>query len=125
MHPVPVGLLWIKISDLVEAQRRQKVMAETGQGGWVTAGAMSDDGSMPGQPGQMAGSDMNAPIGFGDHRVMPQGSGPAAQVGSEGVDAWFAVEPAGAVALQLNFSTFFETMLVRLTHLHASQGECP
>ena len=105
-YPVPIGLLWIKISDLVEAQRRQKVMAETGQGGWVTAGAMSGDGSIPGQSGQRGGNDMNAPIGFGDNRVMPQGAGPAAQAGSEGIDAWFAVEPAGAISLRLNFGTF-------------------
>ncbi|KAJ3558906.1 hypothetical protein NM688_g658 [Phlebia brevispora] len=103
VHPVPIGLLWIKISDLVEAQRRQKVMAESGQGGWVTAGAMSSEGGVTGQPGQMGGGDMNAPIGFGDNRPVPQGSGPAAQAGSEGIDAWFAVEPAGAIALHLNF----------------------
>ena len=102
-HPVPIGLLWIKISDLVEAQRRQKVMIESGQGGWVTAGAMSSDGGMPGQPGQMGG-DMNSPIGFGDNnRMMAGGPGAVPQPGSEGIDAWFAVEPAGAIALHLNF----------------------
>ncbi|THG97780.1 hypothetical protein EW026_g4282 [Hermanssonia centrifuga] len=101
LHPVPIGLLWIKISDLVEAQRRQKVLMETGQGGWVTAGAMNADGSMAGPTGQMGGAGgMDAPIGFGDNRAM--GSAPAT-MGSEGVDAWFAVEPAGAVALRLNF----------------------
>ncbi|PCH40156.1 protein kinase C [Wolfiporia cocos MD-104 SS10] len=103
MHPVPIGLFWIKISDLVEAQRKQKVLMETGQGGWVTAGAMNGDGSAlasQGQPGTMG--DMNAPVGFGDHRVVPpSSSGPIAQ--SEGIDAWFAVEPAGALALRLNF----------------------
>lgn len=104
MHPVPIGLLWIKISDLVEAQRRQKVMAESGAGGWVTAGAMDGDnaGTMP-TGGAMGGpGDMNAPIGFGDNMTMAQ---PAASSGvSEGVDAWFAVEPAGAICLHLNFS---------------------
>lgn len=105
VHPVPIGLLWIKISDLVEAQRRQKVMMESGQGGWVTAGAMSGDGNVPSQTGQMGAGDMNSPIGFGDNRVMPQGSAFSSQPGSEGIDAWFAAEPAGAIALHLNFST--------------------
>ncbi|GBE84888.1 Protein kinase C-like [Sparassis crispa] len=103
-HPTPIGLLWIKISDLVDAQRRQKVMMENGQGGWVTAGAMNGDGSaisMQAQTGNVG--DMNAPIGFGDNRVVPPGSGMPPVGQSEGIDAWFAVEPAGALALHLNF----------------------
>lgn len=103
VHPVPIGLLWIKINDLVEAQRRQKVMAESGAGGWVTAGAMDGDGGMNAPGGGMGGhaGGMDAPIGYGDDRVMPHGAG--ASGATEGVDAWFAVEPAGAIALRLNF----------------------
>ena len=104
-HPVPIGLLWIKISDVVEAQRRQKVMAESGAGGWVTAGAMDGDSGMTGPGGGMGGQsgDMNSPIGFGDNRTMAQAATSLGGVDG-GVDAWFAVEPAGAVALHLNFS---------------------
>ncbi|EMD39990.1 hypothetical protein CERSUDRAFT_112235 [Gelatoporia subvermispora B] len=102
-HPVPIGLLWIKISDLVEAQRRQKVMMESGQGGWVTAGAMSggDSSSMGVGPGALG--DMNSPVGLGDSRVVnpPPSMPPTGQ--SEGIDAWFSVEPAGALALHINF----------------------
>lgn len=103
-HPVPIGLLWIKINDLVEAQRRQKVMMETGQGGWVTAGAMDGDSMGAAAGGGMVGQtgDVNSPIGFGDNQMMTQAAASSGM--SEGVDAWFAVEPAGAVALQLNFS---------------------
>ncbi|OBZ69016.1 Protein kinase C-like protein [Grifola frondosa] len=104
LHPVPIGLLWIKISDLVEAQRRQKVMIESGQGGWVTAGAMNNDGAAMGIPGQAGGAGgMDSPIGFGDNRVVPPGAPMPGGGQSEGIDAWFAVEPAGAVALHLNF----------------------
>ncbi|KAI0086582.1 hypothetical protein BDY19DRAFT_908252 [Irpex rosettiformis] len=100
-HPVPIGLLWIKIGDLVEAQRRQKVMMESGQGGWVTARAMDDDGtiSTPGAyPSGNGGID--APIGFSGN-VKPIGAPPTA--GPEGIDAWFSVEPAGSLALHVNF----------------------
>lgn len=104
-NPVPIGLLWIKISDLVEAQRRQKVMVESGQGGWVTAGAMNGDGSAMGSGGYMSGpGGMDAPIGFGDMSAPSGSQGAGAAAGSEGIDAWFAVEPAGAIALRLNFS---------------------
>ncbi|KAI0720534.1 hypothetical protein C8T65DRAFT_633358 [Cerioporus squamosus] len=102
-HPQLIGLLWVKINDLVEAQRRQKVLMESGQGGWVTAGAMNGDApAFAGQPASVG--DMNAPIPFGDPRVAPLGgSMPGAAPQSEGIDAWFAVEPAGALALRLNF----------------------
>ena len=104
-HPTLIGLLWIKINDLVEAQRRQKVLNESGQGGWVTAGAMDGDASgFSGQSGSMG--DINAPISFNDSRVPVPGAVPGmpATASSEGIDAWFAVEPAGALALRLNFS---------------------
>ena len=99
-HPIPIGLLWIRITDLVDALRRQKIGMD-GQGGWVTAGAMPGD-SLSGMPTQSPSGDMNAPLGFG---AGPSGgiiSGPSGQ--SDGIDAWFAVEPAGAIQLQLNFS---------------------
>ncbi|KAJ6584818.1 kinase-like domain-containing protein [Mycena capillaripes] len=90
---VPIGLLWIRISDLVEALRRQKVGMESGQG-WVTAGAM------PGNPMMPNGGDMNSPLGYRD-------GGTGSMIGmaptADGIDAWFAVEPAGAILLHLNF----------------------
>ncbi|KAJ6508992.1 protein kinase C1 [Mycena sanguinolenta] len=90
---VPIGLLWIRISDLVEALRRQKVGMDSGQG-WVTAGAM------PGNPMMANGGDMNAPLGYRD-------GGTGSMIGmaptADGIDAWFAVEPVGAILLHLNF----------------------
>ncbi|KAF5382641.1 hypothetical protein D9615_002791 [Tricholomella constricta] len=100
-HAVPIGLLWIRINDLVEALRRQKVGMDTGQGGWVTAGAMHGDGSSG--PMHTHSSDINAPLGGhfgGGPRGSPMTFGTPT---AEGIDAWFAVEPAGAIALHLNF----------------------
>ncbi|KAF8967120.1 protein kinase C1 [Flammula alnicola] len=99
-HAVPIGLLWIRVTDLVDALRRQKVGMD-GQGGWVTAGAMPGD-SPTGMPMQSTSGDMNSPLGYGGPPGGNLGSGFSGQ-GSEGIDAWFAVEPAGAIALQLNF----------------------
>ncbi len=124
-HPQLIGLLWVKINDLVEAQRRQKVMIESGQGGWVTAGAMNGDAAaFAGQPASVG--DMNAPIPFGDPRVAPMGGSMPGAAQSEGIDAWFAVEPAGALALRLNFSKSPPVWHIRLhTQHHTSQGERP
>jgi len=99
-HSIPIGLLWVRINDLVEALRRQKVMVESGQGGWVTAGAMHGDHSA-GMGGHPPSADMNASLGVVGASGGAMGFGPPS---AEGIDAWFAVEPAGAIALRINFS---------------------
>lgn len=98
-HAVPIGMLWIRINDLVEALRRQKVGLESGQGGWVTAGAMQGDGLH--SPVYQQSGDMNAPLGG-----LSMGASGGTLFGAstaEGIDAWFAVEPAGTIALRLHF----------------------
>lgn len=104
VYPIPIGLLWIRISDLVEALRRQRVMGG-GQGGWVTANAMGSDGMNPhnADPFGPGGSGMDAPLNFPDGGTGTQPSAPG-MPSQEGVEAFFSVEPVGAVALRLNFS---------------------
>lgn len=124
LHAVPIGLLWIRISDLVEALRRQKVVMESGQGGWVTAGAMHGDTS-PGLPVHPTSADMNAPLSFAGG---PQGGASGfGQPSSEGINAWFAVEPAGAIALNLNFSKRGEMFSVECigANMMNSKGKRP
>jgi hypothetical protein len=78
---------------------------ESEQGGWVTAGAMGGDSSPGWTPNQFG--DMNSPLGFAGPGGGPGGPGGAGMgfgnPAAEGIDAWFAVEPAGALALHLNF----------------------
>ena len=128
--PVPIGMLWVKLTDLVEAQRRQKVEQEAGQGGWVTADAA---GAMPGGhsvfdgPGYPSGHGSSGSGDFNsNHMAIPgayPGGGSLTQ--SEGIDAWFSVEPAGAVQMRLNFGkgTHPFCKVGSAHHLH-SQGEC-
>jgi classical protein kinase C len=111
-HPVPIALLWLTIQDLVDALRRQRVNQETGHGGWVTAGDMN---KIPGSP-----QYGHHPSGSGDYQP-PLNSGgslnPSGAPGSgyggqpDGVEAWFALEPVGAIALNLNFGMPFCLML--------------
>ncbi|KDQ09884.1 hypothetical protein BOTBODRAFT_505684 [Botryobasidium botryosum FD-172 SS1] len=98
-QPVPIGYLWIKIADIVEAQRRQRVENESVAGGWVTAaGAMR----APSDPTAQGFGDFDRPGG-------PAGgaaggaSGPPNTSAPEGLFAWFVVEPAGALGLHVNF----------------------
>src|SRR5258706_4132339 len=103
--PVAIGFTWVRLSDLVEALRRLKVGMEAAGGGWVTAA-----GAMSGAPSGLAGGRYQQP-GM-DSPLMPYGVGTqmggpgmpgAPGAGSDGIEAWFMVEPAGAVLLHLNF----------------------
>jgi len=103
--PAPIGFTWIRLSDLVDALRRQKIGMEAAGGGWVTAdGAMNNPGGYGGQgrfeqnPYQLGGDGPLMPGGMG------MGGGGAS--GSDGIEAWFIVEPAGAILLHLNFSEY-------------------
>jgi hypothetical protein len=107
--PSPIGFTWIRLSDLVDALRRQKIgmeMEATG-GGWVTAdGAMNNPGGYGGQgrfesnPYQLGGDGPLMAPGMGGAGAGAGGSS------TEGIEAWFIVEPAGAILLQLNFGAF-------------------
>lgn len=104
VHPIPIGLVWIRISDLIEALRKQRVVGG-GQGGWVTANAMGNDTLNPhnADPFGAGGSGMDAPLNFPDGGTGMQPPVPG-QSSQEGVDAFFSVEPVGSVSLGLNFS---------------------
>src|SRR5436305_3647001 len=52
-HPLPIGMLWIRISDIVEELRRKKIEQDISATGWVSADNMGDNGSVKGsnEPG--------------------------------------------------------------------------
>lgn len=99
--PIPIGLAWIRLSDVVEELRRKKVGNDSGPG-WVTA-ARVNGGSGPGGQGGSQGE--NVPMGTGEWGGQggPGGNSGSPNLSQDGIDAWFAVEPAGAIGLHLNF----------------------
>ncbi|CAG8977170.1 hypothetical protein HYALB_00003391 [Hymenoscyphus albidus] len=109
-HALPVGLLWIRISDIVEEMRRKKIEAEINSSGWVSADRMaggsisappsqfnmSPQQSQFGGPAVSAGGEMDA--------VDPaMGAAPGNVAPPQPIDAWFALEPTGAVHLTISF----------------------
>lgn len=104
-HLLPIGLLWIRISDIVEEMRRKKIEAETNNSGWVSAdtmqrGAPPPQFPMSPQPGQQ-GSGAGGP-GFQAGGQQPPGSAvPPVPAGP--IDAWFNLEPSGRIHLSLSF----------------------
>ncbi|PKI84421.1 Pkc1p [Malassezia vespertilionis] len=101
-QPVPVGLVWIRISDLIDQLRRKKFGQMQGSeatlspglnsrgGEWVTAERTQQS---PNAPGGANGTFYDTPAG------KPVPTTPL----QAGVEGWFTVEPTGAVYLKLNF----------------------
>jgi len=105
-YPTPVGMLWVRITDIVEEMRRKKIESELSGSQWVTAEQM-DRG-----PGGLQGSGFNPSSmtspqdGFG--RALPgrgsQSSSHPPQSDPGVIEAWFALEPVGSIKLSMSFS---------------------
>ncbi|KAI2636940.1 hypothetical protein GGS26DRAFT_462108 [Hypomontagnella submonticulosa] len=106
-HALPIAMLWVRISDIVEEMRRKRIEAEVNNSGWVSADRMGGHGAPPPQfpmdvaqqPQGGAGPQSPGFAGSG------QQFGPQAvpQVTSQPIDAWFNLEPTGSIHLSLNF----------------------
>lgn len=105
-HPTPIGLLWIRLSDLVDEIRRKRIETEFNQAGWMTADKMDGQQARPdlqfspppSSQGQKGGAFSTAAAAGG-----PAGSGLAPQTGPIYIDAWFTLEPVGRIQLTLSF----------------------
>ena len=104
---LPIGFLWVRFSDIAEELRRRRIEQEIAGSGWVSAEKAQAGGSI----GSGGFIQINPVRG---EQVYPrQGDAlPAQQFRNEGVEAWFALEPAGQILLTLNFG---------ISHLKASQ----
>ncbi|GAA5952749.1 hypothetical protein JCM3765_002263 [Sporobolomyces pararoseus] len=112
--PVPIGMLWLRLSDIVEELRRRKLGMEAGPG-WVTAARVAQgSGGSHGSGGGGGGNDVPVTLGRETTLNSGAGGGGGGEFGTggtgggnagkgEGIDAWFAVEPEGAIMLHLNF----------------------
>lgn len=88
---MPIGILWLKISDIVDGLRRQKIMQDNGQG-WVPAEIAQQHDSTGDQSPRLS-----------NNRQPTYREQTGAASGSEGIEAWFDVEPVGHIALRINF----------------------
>lgn len=106
-HPMPIGLLWIRISDIAEDLRRKKIEQEISGTGWVSAETMENN-PRPNEGAYSYGQGLVGPSAAGASGAglytNTQG-GPQAPQGSGAlvIDAWFALEPVGQVHLSLSF----------------------
>ncbi|KAI1180697.1 hypothetical protein F4777DRAFT_585512 [Nemania sp. FL0916] len=101
-HALPIGMLWVRISDIVEDLRRKKIEAEVNNSGWVSADRMGGSNVPPSQ------FPMSPQPQFGASPTMPGaqpqfgGNAPSMPI-TQPIDGWFNLEPTGAIHLSINF----------------------
>lgn len=102
-HALPIGMLWVRISDIVEDLRKKRIEAEFTNSGWVSANKVGGSNAPPSQfplsPQQQQFGASPAVPGqsqFGSNAVPPMAVTPP-------IDGWFNLEPTGAIYLSLNF----------------------
>ncbi len=107
-HALPIGLLWVRISDISEELRRKRIEAETNTTGWVSADRLGSNPRVPPAQFPMGAQSPHfagPPTSPGQQQASsyaPHPSGPA-PVLSQPIDAWFNLEPTGQVQLSFNF----------------------
>ncbi|KAH5021016.1 protein kinase C [Parastagonospora nodorum] len=106
---LPIGMLWVRISDIVEEMRRKKIESELQNSGWVSADMMGGGagGIQPDMQFQPPpGSNNFGPGGAPPGGMRPaQGQGGAQpQTGPVMVDDWFSLEPVGRIHLTMSFA---------------------
>lgn len=109
--PTPIGILWIRISDIAEEMRRKKIETELQNSGWVSADRTVDDRLRPDemQFGQPPGSTGASPNHFAGGQYGPSGAQqqqqqqPQPQTGPVVIEGWFSLEPVGRIHLAMNF----------------------
>ncbi|KAI9815385.1 MAG: Serine/threonine kinase [Phylliscum demangeonii] len=106
-HPLPIGMLWLRISDIAEEMRRKKIESEFNTAGWVSADKMG--AGSPSRPETSA--NMTSAQYWAGTPSVPAGPGQTynnvvnpAQPGSQAIETWFALEPAGRILLTVHFA---------------------
>ena len=93
---LPIGIFWLKITDIAEGLRKKKIQQENGPG-WVPAEVY--------QKQEQEGLDST-----GQQQVVPQQPQPQqpsnVQSTQDGIQAWFDVEPSGEMLLRVNFGKY-------------------
>ncbi|KAL7772047.1 hypothetical protein CFE70_002000 [Pyrenophora teres f. teres 0-1] len=108
-HLLPIGMLWVRISDIAEEMRRKKIETELANSGWVAADKMGGPtGVQPDMQFQPPPGQNLAGAGAGAGGAAPGASRPPGaaqpQTGPIMIDDWFSLEPVGRIHLTMSFA---------------------
>lgn len=85
---LPIGIFWLKITDIAEGLRKKKIQQES-EPGWVPADVYQKQ-----EEGVVTAASLSQPQIQQPSRV---------ESTQEGLQAWFDVEPSGEMLLRVNF----------------------
>lgn len=110
-HPMPIAMLWVRVSDIMEEMRRKRIEAEMNSSGWVSADRMGSTSAVPPPQFPMSPSQGTFPPGSptsSGAQGQQQGGaygvpGPQPQVNTGPIEGWFNLEPTGQIQLQMSF----------------------
>ncbi|SAL99009.1 hypothetical protein [Absidia glauca] len=86
---LPIGMFWLRITDIAEGLRKRKIQQDSGQG-WAPADdAMRQRQLDSSGEQQQQNQQQNATLSTAED--------------GNGIQAWFDVEPVGEISLRLNF----------------------
>lgn len=127
--PMPIGMLWVRISDIVEEMRKKKIETELHNSGWVSAGQV-EDSSMPRPDIQFKpppGSSGASPNHFAGPNYTQSGGGlgPQPQTGPVVLDGWYSLEPVGKIFLSMSFGESRGRALVKANNTDMPQPSKP
>lgn len=108
-HPMPIGMLWVRISDIAEEMRRKRIETEVKNSGWISADHMGDSGPRPDlqfQPPPGSSGAGAPPPSAGTGAAPGALGGPAPMTNPTVIDDWFSLEPVGKIKLTLTFGMF-------------------
>lgn len=110
--PQPVGMIWVRISDVAEEMRKRKIETELQNSGWVSADRTLEDSNQPRPDLQFnppPGSTGASPNHFaggnyagGDQQAYQQ-TQQQPQTGPIVIDDWYSLEPVGRIHLSMSF----------------------
>ena len=106
-RPTPIGMLWIRISDIAEEMRRKKIESELGNSQWVTADRMDNNSMQHRQDSAYSSTTQSIQdrSSRGSTQQYPPPSVPGQNTSNPAaIDAWFALEPVGSIHLTMSFS---------------------
>ncbi|MCJ1261593.1 Serine/threonine kinase [Lobaria immixta] len=106
VHPTPIGMLWIRISDIAEEMRRKKIESELNNSQWVTADKMENSPSQTRQDSTYSSltSPQDRTSKGSSGRETPSASAGQNSANPAAIDAWFALEPVGSIHLTMSFT---------------------
>ncbi|KAG8628310.1 hypothetical protein KVT40_004183 [Elsinoe batatas] len=99
-HPQPIGMLWMRISDIAEEMRRKRIETEFNNSGWISADRMGEGGAPQGSQSSMQFQPPPGSTGGTGQFQQPGAAPPASTIF---IDDWFSLEPYGRIRLTISF----------------------